>query len=24
MWKGMAEQATDPKVTPLDVKRLGK
>jgi uncharacterized protein (TIGR02246 family) len=23
MWKGMAEQASDPKVTTLDVKRLG-
>jgi uncharacterized protein (TIGR02246 family) len=23
MWKGMAEQVTDPKVTPIDVKRLG-
>jgi uncharacterized protein (TIGR02246 family) len=23
MWKGMAEQVTDPKVTTLDVKRLG-
>jgi uncharacterized protein (TIGR02246 family) len=23
MWKGMAEQATDPKVTTLDVKKLG-
>jgi ketosteroid isomerase-like protein len=23
MWKGMAEQATDPKVTTLDVKPLG-
>jgi len=23
MWKGMAEQVTDPKVTTIDVKRLG-
>lgn len=23
MWKGMAEQMTDPKVTTIDVKRLG-
>jgi uncharacterized protein (TIGR02246 family) len=23
MWKGMAEQMTDPKVTTMDVKRLG-
>jgi len=23
MWKGMAEQVTDPKVTTVDVKRLG-
>jgi uncharacterized protein (TIGR02246 family) len=23
MWKGMAEQVTDPKLTTLDVKRLG-
>ena len=23
MWKGMAEQVTDPKVTTLDVKPLG-
>ncbi|HET8921263.1 MAG TPA: SgcJ/EcaC family oxidoreductase [Xanthobacteraceae bacterium] len=23
MWKGMAEQVTDPKVTTMDVKRLG-
>jgi ketosteroid isomerase-like protein len=23
MWKGMAEQVSDPKVTTLDVKRLG-
>ena len=23
MWKGMAEQITDPKVTTIDVKRLG-
>jgi uncharacterized protein (TIGR02246 family) len=23
MWKGMAEQVTDPKITTLDVKRLG-
>ncbi len=23
MWKGMAEQVTDPKVTTLDVKKLG-
>ena len=23
MWKGLAEQVTDPKVTTLDVKRLG-
>ena len=24
MWKGMADQATDPKVTTVDVKRLGR
>jgi uncharacterized protein (TIGR02246 family) len=24
MWKGMAEQVADPKVTTLDVKRLGR
>ena len=23
MWKGMAEQVTDPKITTLDVKQLG-
>lgn len=23
MWKGMADQATDPKLTTLDVKQLG-